>query len=288
MPGCDNDLMSFKLGKLNLILGAFGFLLLLYKSLRQKKNDLTNKISLFMGTLFASSLFLTLNYSKLIWDLFSPIMALFQFPWRFLIFGMVGLAFFGAYLFHYMRLPFKNMLIILIIFISFVTARKYLIRPMHSYTVYNTKYNSKTYIAEELAYMMPEYISANTNYSYWSLFDPAQPTRKKIDYNYKLPVQSAQPISVEKNKPFEKIVRSYGPAELSLNIQHFPYWRIYANNKEVIIKKFDKFGRPILKLDKASLVRIAYQQTPIEQTGNVMTLIGFVLLSIIVYRNKFI
>lgn len=288
MPGCDNDLMSFKLGKLNLILGAFGFLLLIYRLFIQRKNDNTNKISIFMGLLFVSSLLLTLNYSKPIWDLFSPIMELFQFPWRFLIFGMVGLAFFAAYLFHYLKLPFKNILIILIILVSFVTARKYLIRPMHSYSEYNEKYNSKTYIAEELAYMMPEYISSNTNYSYWSIFDPAQPTRKKIDYDYKPPVQSTQPISVEKNKPFEKILRTYGPAELALNIQYYPYWKVYLDNKEVIIKKFDKFGRPILRLDKASLVRIAYQQTPIEQTGNVMTLIGFVLLSVIVYRNKFI
>ncbi len=288
MAGCDNDLMSFKLGKLNLILGAFGFLLLLYRSFRQKKNDATKRISIFMGILFAASLLLTLNYSKPIWDLFSPVMALFQFPWRFLIFGMVGLSFFGAYLFHYLKMPFKTVLIVLIILISFVTARKYLIKPMHSYSEYNTKYNSKTYIAEELAYMMPEYISSHTDYNYWSTFDPASSNRRTINYDYELPVQSEQPVIVEKNEYFEKRGRTSGPAELVLNIQYFPYWKVYVDNKEVIINKFDKLGRLVLKLNEPAQVRISYEQTPIEQTGNLLTLIGFVLLGNIIYRNKLI
>ncbi len=288
MPGCDSDLMSFKLGKLNLILGVFGFLLLLYRSLKQKKNDITKRISIFMGILFAISLFLTLNYSKPIWDLFSPVMALFQFPWRFLIFGMVGLAFFGAYFFHYLKLPFKNILITFLIIACFVTARKYLIKPMYSYSEYNAKYNSKTYIAEELAYMMPEYISSKTNYSYWSTFDPARPIRTKVNYKYDLPAQSERSFAVIKNDHFEKEIKTTGQSELAINVQHFPYWKIYIDNKDVVIAKFDKFGRPVLKLNKPAHVRIAYEQTPTEQTGNVLTLIGFVLLGVIVYRNKFI
>lgn len=288
MPGCDSDLMSFKLGKLNLILGALGFLLLLYRSFRQKENDLTKKISIFMGLLFVSSLFLTLSYSKPFWDSFSPVMALFQFPWRFLVFGMVEVAFFGAYLFHYLKLPFKSILIVLIILASFVTARKYLIKPMYSYSEYNAKYNSKTYIAEELAYMMPEYISSNTDYSYWSIFDPAQSTRKRIDYDYKLPVQSGQPFIVEKNGYFEKQVRTSDPAELVLNIQYFPYWKVLVDNEEVVVAKFDKLGRPVLRLNKPAQVRISYEQTPIEQTGNMLSIIGLILLGTIVYRNKFI
>jgi len=286
LPGCDNDMMSFKLGKLNLILGVAGFLLLLYRLIRGEKNDMTKRISIFMGIFFASSLFLTLNYSRPVWDLLSPVMALFQFPWRFLIFGMVGLSFFGAYLFHYVKFPLKNVLIVLIIVLSFVTARKYLIKPMYSYSDYNSKYNSKTYIAEKLAYIMPEYISSNTNYNYWSTFDPAQPTWQKIDYDYSLPVQSKQSLSVEKNNPFEKIIRTLEPAELVLNIQHFPYWKIYVDNKEVGITKFDKLGRPIIKLNKPAQVHMAYKQTPMEQTGNALTILGFVILGVIVCRGK--
>lgn len=286
MPGCDNDLMSFKLGKLNLLLGAVGFPLLLYRSFRHRKSDLTKKISIFIGILFASSLFLTLNSSKPVWDLFSPVMALFQFPWRFIVFGMVGLAFFGTYLFHYLKLPLRNVLIVLIILVSFVTARKYLIKPMHSYSEYNAKYNSKTYITKELAFMMPEYISSNTDYVYWSSFDISQPYHRTNNFDDKLPVQSEQTINVEKNGPFEKIIRTSSPAELVINIQYFPYWRIFVDNKEVKITKFDKLGRPVLKLNKPVRVRVIYSQTPIEQTGNFLTIIGFVLLGTIVYRNK--
>lgn len=288
MPGCDADLMSFKLGKLNLILGSFGFLLLLYRLLRQKKNDVTRRISIFMGLLFASSLFLTLNYSKPIWDSSSPVMALFQFPWRFLIFGMVGLSFFGAYLFHFVKLPLKNILIVLLIIVSFVSARKYLVKPMHSYSEYNLKYNSKTYITKELAFMMPEYISSNTNYSYWSSFDASQPNQMENNFDYNLPAQSAQTISVDENKKFEKRFHTSGPAELSINVQYFPYWKVYVDNKEVAVTKFDMLGRPLLQLDKPANVRVEYEQTFIEQMGNLLTLIGFVLLGAIIYRSKFL
>ncbi len=274
MPGCDNDLMSFKLGKLNLLLGTFGFLLLLYQSFRQNKNDLIKRVSIFMGVLFTLSIFLTLNYSQPVWDLFSPVMSLFQFPWRFLVFGMVGSSFLGAYLFHYLKLPFKSILIVLIILISFVTARKYLIKPMHSYTAYNAKYNSTTYITKELAFMMPEYISSNTNYNYWSAFDS------------KLPLRSDQLVDLDKNGLFEKKFHTSGPAQIVINIQYFPYWKVFVEDKEVRITKFDKLGRPVLKLSKPSQVRVTYIQTPIEQTGNFLTIIGFVLLGIIVYRKK--
>jgi len=286
MPGCDSDLMSFKLGKLNLILGAFGFALMLYRSFRNKKNDPTKKISIFIGVLFASSLFLTLSYSKPIWDLFSSVMALFQFPWRFLIFGMVGLAFFGAYLFQFLKVPFKNVVIVLIILISFVTARKYLIKPMHSYSQYNAKYNSQTYIVNELAYMMPEYISSHTDYNYWSSFDPARPDRMPVNNDSAFPVKSEQPFTVEKNGYFEKRVRTLGPANLAINVQYFPYWKVYVNNKQVELNKLDKSGRQVLQLSKPAEIRIAYEQTPIEQAGNLMTIIGFVILGVIVYRGK--
>ncbi|MFH1827262.1 MAG: hypothetical protein ABH812_02375 [bacterium] len=286
LPGCGGDQLSFKLGKLNLILGLLGLLFLFFRMFIYKHKNTIQKISLFIGFLFVFSLFLTLSYSNPIWDLFSPVMALFQFPWRFLIFGMVGVAFFGAYFFHFIKIPFKNILMIIIIIVSFVTARKYLIKPMYSYAEYNTKYNSNSTLTQELAFMMPEYISANTNYGYWSSFDPALPSSKSINFNYSLPVETKQKIIVEKNSHFEKRVSVLNHGKVIVNVQYFPFWKIYINNKQANIEKFDKLGRPILQVDKPSTILIRYEQTPIEKTGNSMTIFGFLLLFIIVYKRS--
>lgn len=83
-----NDGFSFILGKLNIIivlLSITGLILLLLLKKRIEKKSIIILLISIIGLFL--SIFLTLSYSRFIWELFSP-MEYFQYPWRFL--NMVG------------------------------------------------------------------------------------------------------------------------------------------------------------------------------------------------------
>lgn len=285
LPGCDSDLMSFKLGKLHVILGLLGLFYLLIRLLKRQKSDLQTKISIYVGIIFVGSLFMTLSYSQVIWDSLSHVLALFQFPWRFMLLGIFGSAYFGAYFFHRVKVPFKNILICFVIVVTFVTARKYLIKPLYDYKEYEAKYNSLKYRKEQLAYMMPEYITEKASSAYWSSFNPAIASQKKIGFDYSLPIESTGKFRVEKNDYFEKIVVVEEPQKIHVNIHYFPYWQVSVDGRSVQLKRFDPLGRPVLTLSKPGRVTIAYEQTPIEKIGNSLTLLAFFFLIYVVWKK---
>src|SRR3990167_4299607 len=88
-PGCI-DGVSFKIGKLHLMLLLISVVFLLTASRYKKFKNLFSKsdqqiiFAIFSVFAFAISVFLTLEISKPIWE-FIPLMAFFQFPWRFLL-----------------------------------------------------------------------------------------------------------------------------------------------------------------------------------------------------------
>ena len=86
--GC-MDGLSFKLGKLHILLSALSILLALYFLLKKK---IHKEVFLFFLMLIFS-LFMQTSYSKFIWDHIQPLSYI-QFPWRYLLFS----AFFASVL----------------------------------------------------------------------------------------------------------------------------------------------------------------------------------------------
>ncbi len=291
LPGCEGDMMSFKLGKIHFLLGILGLVPVTLQVLLKKKTDTNTKITIFIALLFLGSLFMTTSYSKPIWDLFSPIVALFQFPWRFMLSAMFGGAYLGAYFFEKLKMPFKNIAILFLIIVSFVTARKYLIKPMYKFSAYNQKFDSYEYRTKDMAYMMPEYISSKADYPYWATLNRKTSNYRKLRLNTKLPVTTKAKFKVLKNEVFEKQVVIKEKGTIFINIHYFPYWQILVNNKEVTPTTFDKLGRPKIILTKPAGITIIYRQTNIEKLGNLITVLSFVgliFVAIKVIGNKVI
>jgi len=83
--GCISDGMSFMVGKAQILFAGLGILIFLYK-LFTKKRAKIDVIALAVGVILFGSIFLTTESSVFVWNVFSPILSLFQFPWRFLLF----------------------------------------------------------------------------------------------------------------------------------------------------------------------------------------------------------
>jgi len=96
--GC-NDGLSFMVGKYHIVLSAFLFLLAIFILFSRKYLNLFAKdkfklIAIVISFVaFLISIFLTLEISKPIWELFSP-MAFIQYPWRYLLLS----AFFSSFI----------------------------------------------------------------------------------------------------------------------------------------------------------------------------------------------
>ncbi|PIP14642.1 hypothetical protein COS50_00905 [Candidatus Roizmanbacteria bacterium CG03_land_8_20_14_0_80_35_26] len=154
-PGCVNDGISFKIGKLQIIFFVLGILLFLYK-LFIKKNKL-NKVSLFFIIYSLLFLFLTIYQSQSIWELFSPVLSVFQFPWRFIGLSLLGISFLSSYFFDQIKFLGKNFVVLVLITAALIINGKYFSGQEIKKSVFEKKYLSQKYIENVAALKIPEY-----------------------------------------------------------------------------------------------------------------------------------
>lgn len=262
VPGCVNDGMQFALGKIQWILGLLGGGALLGMYYKERN---ISRISIFVALLTGVSLFLTLYQSVFAWKLLYPVLSLFQFPWRFLVFGVFGLAYFGAYGVYFARERLSGIspkvwaFILFILCVGLMANVSSLFKgQMVNNTLYESMYISNNYIRNSVAYKIPEYLPKTADYDFWRSFED----------------QNTVPYS---EGQFEKI---------TLDIHYFPYWKIMVNKKEAVPTKFDSFGRPIMVIPSGSELLVTYEQTAIEKFGNGLTLAAIILLLGIGINNK--
>lgn len=245
VPGCVSDGMSFALGKPQLLFGMLGIILLGYRIIRKKIDKYRLLIiAISMGTVV--SLLLTTYQSKPIWSVLSPLFSLFQFPWRFLVFGIVGLSIMGAYALRVLHTPRLALYAISLGLIILVTP--YFSGQSLSNTLYESKYLSNDYIRNAVAYKIPEYLPKTADYKKWRSFEG----------------KNEVPLG-------------------EVNMHYFPYLKIEVDGREIVPDTFDSLGRPQLHLKPGSKLIVSYRQTQIEKLGNSVSMIGIVLLGMILF-----
>lgn len=158
ISGC-RDGMSFKLGKFQIIFALLGIATFVFK-LKNKKNDYLLLVAGYLLLVTLLSLFMTTYLARPIWDLFSPVLAVFQFPWRFIAFSLIGLSFFSAYFWQAVKFPLKNVIILFFVVISLIVGIKYFKGRSMAKPDFEEKYLSEVYIRKEAALQIPEYFSS--------------------------------------------------------------------------------------------------------------------------------
>jgi hypothetical protein len=290
--GCDDDGMPFTLGKIHIILGTFGASLFLFDFIKNKtKKSVSRQISLFILALTALSLFLTTYQSAIIWRVLSPVLSLFQFPWRFLLFGSFGLAYFAAYLFNKMELKNKRVagtLAVIAVSLLLFTSAKFFSKPwLMSYDEYTSAYMSENYISRTVAYNVAEYLPRTADYNYWRSFDsqihPGKDLLVGVTQNAPVETHDTSSLTIIKNGPFSKTVSINKPSEVIINIHYIPFWEITVNKKQRIPSKFDSLGRPIITLSQPSTVSVAFKETIVETISNIISLAALTVLGCIVF-----
>lgn len=161
--GCLTDGMSFMLGKFQIIFAGLGFLLFLFR--KEKRN--IKLIGWFLLFLTIFSLFMTLYQSQPIWKFFKEFLSIIQFPWRLISFSVLGLAFFSAYFFQYVNIPYKKILIITVLITCLIINGKYFQGQSMNKKSFEKKFLSKSYIEKKAAFAVAEYLPKSIDYQYW-------------------------------------------------------------------------------------------------------------------------
>lgn len=262
--GCLNDDMSFQIGKAQIILAGLGLSIFLASHRKKGKNGIP---FLILGWTLVCAL-LTIEQSKPLWDLLSPVMSIFQFPWRFLPFVVFGTAYFAAYIvFIFHDVKIRTIVVVLLSLGILSISGKYFSKPWkYSFDEYSSMFLTQKYIGQKAAYEIPEYFPRTGDYKTWRLYDKSETGFYTNKFKYKI------------NTPFHKIF-IVDENEITLPIHYFPFWEIKINNIRILPMYFDKLGRPQFSgLPPHSTISVRYNETPIEKVGNVLSLTAFAAL----------
>ena len=276
--GCINDGMSFMLGKIQILAGLAGLGYFFYRLKESKKSF--SWITFGIAALLIGSFFMTTEYSLLLWKALKPILSVFQFPWRFLLFVIFGLSFFTAYLLDTLPKTWKLLAAgMIFIGICYLNPKFFTGNMMNAQTVIET-FSSRSYIYNTAAFKVAEYLPITADYEYWRSLEGT-----KAETSGPIASQPDQEVKVLRNEPFEKIALVRSQQDIALNIHYAPYWIILREGIQIIPTVFDKLGRPIIDVSSAQFetITIKYRETMIEHVANGITALGGIILLIYSY-----
>jgi uncharacterized membrane protein len=276
-PGCI-DGMSFKLGKLNVLLSILAFMLFVFNIRRIKKKLFI--ISFSFASLFLS-VFMLLPYSKIIWTL--PYMDFLQFPWRFLNFTGLFLSVAAGYLI-WQALSYLGNKIIIVFAIALISLTLFynapLFKPQTIYDRDNFFYTNERYLKWTVSKISDEYMPKN----FTKPVEEADLRKSSFDI---VKGRGSQEILTDKTQENKSKIILTEDGTIRANIAYFPAWKIYVNDTETpyIIKDDGLY----VNLPKGEYVLTTkFVQTPIQKAGNALSLIGLLglILVIIPYGKK--
>jgi len=290
IKGC-GDSLPFMLGKPQIVLGFLGFMTFLLDIFFTKIKSHKNRLIIFYVALFSlTAIFMTTNSAIFIDKIFLPIFALFQFPWRFLVFGLFGLAFLAAAI----KIPknFKRISMIGFVVLAIMVVvynSKFFIKHNLTLNKFNNDLLNPSYINRAVAYKVSQFLPSTIDYKKWLLLEPKQNGGEKRDStledNRFIHGLDQGYINIQQDSPFFKqaVVNS---KKIIINISYLPYWKITVNDKRIIPGKLDYLGRPILTLKEPSVIMVKYEQTLIEKVSNIISILTFFGLIIWIKLRK--
>lgn len=280
VKGCVDGL-SFMVGKMHILLSLFSIILfglgLYFKKVEKKKGILLIYFSL--ALLF--SVFLTLGSSKFIWDALRP-MAIFQYPWRFLIMVAFFISIISGSIVYSFQSFIKNKWInlILIVVLSVVIVlfngkyfmvQKYLTVTASSFTNdYFLKFRTSQISSE---YMPKNFLKPK---AYTQLPKGAEIVQGKI-------------IIVSQKQTANKYEFNYGAkteAKIIVPLAYFPAWKVSIDGKDYSYVVKD--NGLLVALPKGShLLVFNFIETNVERLADLLSVAGiFALILGIILKKK--
>lgn len=279
ISGCVDGL-SFRLGKIHIIFSIFSVFLAV---LLLKKEKLKAGIAIISFLSLVLSLFFMIDLSKSIWASV-PYMNFFQFPWRFLLLASFFSSFIGGSLIFFIPKFFSKkkyrwtILVIGFIFVLLpVIFYSKLFVPQEYINKTSNEYTSKEFLNWTTSQISDEYMPKSFNIP----SSREQIAKERI---------SGENIIVsnltEKTTMLSAEIKATKKSSIVIHIAYFPGWNYYLNDKKIEVRETDSGVSMSIPEGKHKLLA-KFEQTPIENLANLLSLAGIVALIVgIIYAKS--
>ncbi len=285
--------ISFKIGKLHIILAAATVLIAITRKIflktKTKLNTEVDNLIIIFFVLFLFSAFMATFYSRFIWKIIPPL-AYLQFPWRFLTFtALFSSILVGAFI-YYLRLPIIKIVSGFILVILLLIPNLKLFQPQFYRTnLTDSVATSKEVISWDVSLSSFEYVPKGVD-----IYKTSFGTNMiKIDKS-EIPTQ---PIEILSGTPQIQMLKTTpdkiqfqltadSPSRLKANIFNFPGWSVVIDGNQTLINDENPLKLITFNVPKGShSVKIEFGNTPIRLVANYISLLSILCLAIFVFRK---
>lgn len=274
------DGIAFQIGKLHILLGLAAFIcsIVLWRKHR------VASVAILIATLFSLIIaFLTLEWSKPVWDTFAP-MAFIQYPWRFL--GLLGFSLSfaaGSILYvveHYIKFKYRFVVpvivCVLVGLILYFYGKFFVIQTISGKT-------SRDYTSTDALRIVASRIS--DEYMPKGFTRPAiqaeTVTQKFVPLSNTLIIQR-QTVTTQKASAE---IAATAPGVVHIQTAHFPAWVFYLD-REKISPQMKNTGYFVTIPKGIHILTVVFEQTRVQMLGNVISFASAIVLLLGIIRNQ--
>lgn len=269
------DGMSFKIGKLHVIISMISFFSLLYLFFKKKLQKREAQFYVFIFLTLAISVYCMIEPSVFLWE-HLPLFPFIQYPWRFLTFTVMSFSFISIIVLNLLQNHLRKIIGIIFILLIIWYNGKYF-QPQVYLNVVEKDYVDKSLLQQKYSLVSYEYMPKDIN-----------PTLVNDDTGIKVNPDGNNKIVPITDNPTQKAynVNAQTPFTATMNIAYFPAWRAKINSSA--ISSFETNGRVALYLPAGEYVlNVFYQSTPIEKISNTISIFSlFLLVYVSLFQGK--
>ncbi len=273
-PGCVNDGMSFKLGKVHILLICVSLCVYLWKRFVHAKKYTSFQIMIGI-TALVLSLFGVVEYSTAVWKLF-PFTSVVQYPWRLLSVAMLASAVVGAYGISYISNSRPRILTALVVGIGIIAINAKLFVPKFIFTPDTTIFSASD-IQFRVSKISDEYL-------------PDSLIKPKLASDVPGEVLTAGPdsritIQTKKSTYIQAQIEQSKTDVITLQKAAFPGWQFTIDGKSV--QSDTIHGLPVFTLEKGNhTFEAAFKDTPIRSQSTIISVMTLILLGGLLFYGQ--
>ena len=279
------DGISFKIGKLHVVLSAVSLILGVItwiKSRKPKLSTVNYQLSTVLFFLFLLSAFLTTFYSQFIWD-HTPGLGYLQFPWRFLTFTTLFSSILAGAFIYFLRVPVLRLVASVIILTLLIIPNYKLFNPQtYRFDLTDKITTSDQVINWDISSSSFEYLPKGV-----ALYKgPLNTNLVKIDKT-QLPNQRVQAlngdaiISSVKETPTRVSfdIKATHETKVRINNFNFPGWQLKVDGNQVPIDDNNPLKLITFPFSSGNYhVDAMFKNTPTRTTANMISLLSIILI----------
>lgn len=271
-PGCV-DGMSFKIGKLHVLLGGVGVALAVIGLKGRFWKHPVGLISM-IGT---GGILMATSISQPVWEII-PGFAYIQYPWRFLTLIVFSISIAGSSILLWVPKRFFRIVFIFPIVLSIIILNAKLFVPQVLYDRPDKFFESEEELRWRVSGISDEYLPR-------SFIKPKAISQVAHEI---IPSKVLQGLRVETEIYTETYIKlvtyAQSPIDVAINLVHFPGWNYWVNGAKQSVRTEN--GLPILTIPSGrSVVEMHFTDTPVRTIGNIISIL-VVILFFRIYGKK--